>query len=215
MGTDRDLGNLSCCPSSRLRPVIYLVRHGQSEWNVARITQGQIAHPRLTSLGRDQARAAATALTRDIAGRTVDVIVTSDLARATESAQIIGGLIAAPLREDVRLREQALGAFEGLSYDETMREAELLDWSDPDLPIGGGETAREVIERMAHVVADLLAEPDSIAIVVTHGDAIRATLGWLAGHPPAAGPWIEVPNGTVVAVTPDRETRWLTEDLVH
>ena len=45
--------------------MIYLVRHGQSEWNLLRRTQGQIPHPQLTDLGRRQASAAAQAIRAD------------------------------------------------------------------------------------------------------------------------------------------------------
>ena len=48
---------------------VYLVRHGQSEWNVLRLTQGQTSHPRLTSLGREQAERAASLIGKDLAGR--------------------------------------------------------------------------------------------------------------------------------------------------
>ncbi len=45
---------------------VYLVRHGQSEWNVLRLTQGQTHHPRLTALGEAQARAAAEVIATDL-----------------------------------------------------------------------------------------------------------------------------------------------------
>ncbi|QNN52656.1 histidine phosphatase family protein [Nocardioides mesophilus] len=50
---------------------VYLVRHGQSEWNVLRLTQGQTSHPRLTSIGREQAERAASLIGQDLAGRPV------------------------------------------------------------------------------------------------------------------------------------------------
>ncbi|WP_257953364.1 phosphoglycerate mutase family protein [Nocardioides sp. B-3] len=73
----------------RARPV-YLVRHGQSEWNVLRLTRGQTMHPRLTPTGRAQAAAAADSLALGLASRPVRLL-TSDLTRAVETADIIGG----------------------------------------------------------------------------------------------------------------------------
>ena len=69
---------------------VYLVRHGQSEWNVLRLTQGQTSHPRLTSLGREQAERAASLIGKDLAGRPVARILTSDLVGAVETAKVVG-----------------------------------------------------------------------------------------------------------------------------
>ena len=49
-----------------VRHPVYLVRHGQSEWNVLRLTQGQTPHPRLTGLGREQAARAAELIASDM-----------------------------------------------------------------------------------------------------------------------------------------------------
>ena len=67
-----------------------LVRHGQSEWNLRRLPQGQTAHPRLTARGRRQAARAATLISDDLAagGLTVERIVSSDLVRAVQTARI-------------------------------------------------------------------------------------------------------------------------------
>ncbi len=72
-----------------------------------------------------------------------------------------------------------------------------VDWSDPDVPIGGGESARQVFDRMADVLGPIAGMD---AIVVSHGDAIRYALGWLAGHQAADCPWHEVGPGAVFAV---------------
>ena len=70
---------------------LYLVRHGESEWNVRRLTQGQTAHPPLTGRGREQAAAAASLLAADLArrGARLEVVGTSDLVRAVQTATII------------------------------------------------------------------------------------------------------------------------------
>jgi len=94
---------------------IYLVRHGQSEWNLLRLTQGQTAHPRLTELGRQQAATAADRIASDLAavGLSVGRIITSDLTRAIETAQILTARLGGTVSQDVRLREQNVGALEG------------------------------------------------------------------------------------------------------
>jgi len=193
--------------------VIYLVRHGQSEWNVARLTQGQTVHPRLTALGREQAAAAAVAIETDLAGAAVNRIVTSDLVRALETAEVLGAMLDAPVLEDVRLREQHLGSFEGLGYDAMLDAAAGVDWTDPDVRIGGGETLRQLGERMTDAVLQYegaeYAYAGVVTVIVSHGDAIRAALNARAGHAAGAGEWWDVPNGSVAVLSPGDAVRWL------
>ncbi len=192
---------------------LYLVRHGESEWNVRRLTQGQTMHPALTRRGREQAEGAAASLGDDLAStsRTVDVIVTSDLVRAVESAEIIRDRLGGTLRLDARLREQHLGDLEGRGYDETWAVAAQLDWSDPDLPVAGGESLRQVHDRMADVLAG--ADPTQVTVLVSHGDAMRMALAYLAGVAPHEAEWVEVPNGAVARIDRDLTgrsvVRWL------
>jgi 2,3-bisphosphoglycerate-dependent phosphoglycerate mutase len=178
------------------RPV-YLVRHGQSEWNLRRLTQGQTMAPPLTALGREQAAAAASSLAASLAGET-PVVVTSDLVRAVETAGIVAAALGADVLRDERLREQALGALEGRSYEETWAAAEEHDWSDPSLPVAGGESLLDVHDRMVAALTAL--DRSRPAVVVSHGDAIRVALAWLGGHPPHQAPWTEVVNGAVLRV---------------
>src|SRR5690606_8371940 len=71
---------------------VYLVRHGQSQWNLRRLTQGQTPHPPLTELGRSQSAAAAELIAADLddLGLTAQRLVSSDLTRAVETAETIG-----------------------------------------------------------------------------------------------------------------------------
>ena len=186
---------------------VYLVRHGQSEWNVLRLTQGQTAHPRLTDQGRDEAQAAAALIAADLAerGGYVGRVVSSDLARAWETAELIAARLGVDVVGDARLREQHLGDLEGKSYDETWAAAEHHDWSDPALPIAGGESLLDVRERMVASLADL--DPDAVNIVVSHGDAIRAAIAHARGEQAHEASWVEVPNGSVARV--DSVVEWL------
>lgn len=180
---------------------VYLVRHGQSEWNVLRLTQGQTAHPRLTELGRAQARTAATLIADDLGGHAVTKVLSSDLARAHETAEVIAEMLGAEVVSDPRLREQHLGDLEGRSYEETWAAAEAHDWSDPALPIAGGESLLAVRERMASCFAELA--PDSCHVIVSHGDAIRAAISHVKGESPHQAEWVEVPNGSVACLGAD------------
>lgn len=98
---------------------ILLARHGQSEWNALGRWQGQ-ADPPLSDLGRAQARSAAQRV------GTVDVIVSSDLQRAVETAHLLAGALGlGPVLVDARLRERDAGEWSGL----TKREIEEA-WPD-------------------------------------------------------------------------------------
>ncbi len=181
-----------------MRAPVFLVRHGQSEWNLRRLTQGQTAHPALTSLGREQAAAAASLVADDLAGLGLPTarLVTSDLMRAVETAQILGDRLGLTASLDERLREQHLGELEGLDHEASWARTELHDWSDPELPIAGGESVAAVRRRVAALLDEL--DPGVPAILVSHGDAIRSAVGHLQGHSVVDTPWVEVPNGVVV-----------------
>lgn len=192
-----------------MHPSVYLVRHGESEWNVRRLTQGQTKHPRLTAIGRRQAAGAAEAIAADLArlGLPAPRLVTSDLVRAVETAQIVGERIGLVPELDVRLREQHLGELEGRSYEESWAWAELHDWSDPELPLAGGESVGQVRRRLAAVLAELA--PGTPTVLVSHGDAIRSAVAHFLGQSMTDASWVEVPNGSVVRYT--SEIEWLAD----
>lgn len=187
---------------------VYLVRHGQSEWNVLRLTQGQTSHPRLTELGRAQAVRAAQLISRDLArlGHQVHRLIASDLTRAMETAAVLGDHLQVTVESEPRLREQHLGVLEGRTYEETWAAADALDWSDPEAAVEGGESMAAVRHRMAAVVSGL--RRDRIHVLVSHGDAIRTVIADLQGHEPNQAPWVDVPNGAVARF--DGTLTWLS-----
>ncbi|MCW2529313.1 MAG: histidine phosphatase family protein [Pseudonocardiales bacterium] len=175
--------------------VIHLIRHGESEWNASRRVQGQTMAVALTEKGRQQARSAAQRL------GPIDELWTSDQLRASQTADIIGdhaGLIPTPRRE---LREQGLGTLEGHPFEEALKMADGFDWTDPDSQVPGGESLREVYQRLSTLFAGLSQEPSRTIAVVSHGDTIRVARALLAGHPvERVGP-DGVANGSTTTVT--------------
>lgn len=190
---------------------LFLVRHGESEWNRLGLTQGQTPHPPLTAAGRSQAEQAADLIAADLArlSLTCDQVRSSDLIRATQTADIIASTLDCPMTTDSRLREQHLGEFEGLSYDDAWSRADLLDWSRPGVHPPGGESLQQVHDRIATALADL--EPDRVTVLVSHGDAIRAAVAHLHRLEPHQAPWVAIANGAVLAVSPGPTLRWLSE----
>ncbi len=162
---------------------LWLVRHGQTDWNLERRYQGQIDIP-LNETGREQARRAAAQLR----GRTFDALYASDLARARETAEIIAREVGLPIRPDKRLREISYGDWEGLTVDEVAanggyrdREVSRLldDWRAP-----GGESLGEVADRVWAAVQDIFqAHPGQQVLVVAHGSCLAALLCRVRGLP--------------------------------
>jgi broad specificity phosphatase PhoE len=162
---------------------ITLVRHGESTWNDRGLIQGQNDLAQLTDVGRDQARAVAASLK----SLGIDRIVTSDLARARQTAEIIGSELGLVPTSDSLLRERCFGVLEG-------QPQEMLDsassgivdgvFVDPDARPKGGESFRDVVARAGVFVEAtgdyLLSER---LLVVTHGGTIRALRAYVEALP--------------------------------
>ncbi|SEI98680.1 histidine phosphatase family protein [Demequina mangrovi] len=162
---------------------LFVVRHGQTDWNLAGRLQGSTDIP-LNATGREQARAAASSLWPALEGR--PVFVSSALDRAIETARIIVDGRAATLNQDARLGERRYGPWEGLLAHE--RESRFPDdhaaWMagyEPDFD--GYETHAEVAARMTAAVDDWIARVDGDLVLVAHGSSGRMLLLALLGLP--------------------------------
>lgn len=148
---------------------LWLVRHGQTDWNIDGRIQGQSDVP-LNAAGRAQAQA----LARELADVPFTAVYSSDLERARETAKIIAAPHCLPVKIDVRLREINQGEWEGLNLIDIR---ERYDWEyrhnqsySPDFRPPGGESAREVAERVQAAIEDIHKEhPNGAVLVVTHG----------------------------------------------
>lgn len=177
--------------------VLHLVRHGQSEWNVAGRLQGQTAHVRLTATGRDQARAVATQLHQ----HPVAAVYSSDLVRAAETAAIIADRIGLDVVTMPGLRERAYGDFEGQLSPDVLAATADVDWTDPDFRIEGGESTRDVFIRIGQTLTAILEKYDKeTVVIVSHGDTIRIAAAWLNGARAEHVPWLDVPNGSITTI---------------
>lgn len=169
-------------PAARL----WLVRHGQSQWNVAGRIQGQSYRAgSLTPAGRAQAEQAAGQLAAGAPD--ARVIVASDLARTAETAAIIAGRLGLPLEFDRGLREQNLGVLEGASSVQPDGQTEVLDllWDEPYRIPPGGESVAQLYDRVHRTLRWLAAaRPGGELIVVTHGGPVRVAA---VATPPSAG----------------------------
>jgi len=174
---------------------LFVARHGQTEWNREHRWQGW-SDPPLNRTGREQAAQLAELL----AGRGIDVVVSSDLRRAAETAEIAAARLGLSVALDARLREVDVGEWSGLTSAEV--EARFPDgYRRRREGRTGWEKGEELGAMAERVVAALLDLADRHSghrvLVVTHGGPLRATLaacGRDMRTVPAAG------NGEVVEI---------------
>ena len=165
---------------------LLLLRHGQTTYNATRRMQGQM-DTELSDEGVAQAERAATHLGRR--ERDVHRIVSSDLRRASETAEAAGRVLGVDVERDSRLRETNLGDWQGRTHGEidTDYPGQRATWRhDATWAPPGGETRIEVAERMRAVVDDLLDDdswPGSTVLLVAHGGAIAALTASLLDVP--------------------------------
>jgi broad specificity phosphatase PhoE len=151
---------------------IFLARHGESDWNVAKRFQGHSDRP-LTERGRQQAHALADL----VASQEIDAVYTSPLSRARETAEIVAaraGLEAVALPE---LREVDTGSWSGLSRaDVEARFPEgFTRWRSGGSGWEDGESYEEMAERVIGALRTIAEDhPDGRVLVISHGGPIRA-----------------------------------------
>ena len=175
--------------------MIWLARHGETADNADGRVQGSIDTP-LNDHGRDQA----LRLADDAAGLNVSALYSSQLARALETARIVGERIGVEPRVDRRFAESHRGEWEGRLLREIERD-EPDAWrawrsGQADFRFPGGESLAEHVAR----VGDALREVEQPALVICHGGTVRAALVACGLHPLGEFQRIKVPNAELVAL---------------
>ncbi|MGX7827432.1 histidine phosphatase family protein [Actinokineospora sp. 24-640] len=163
---------------------LVLWRHGETDYNASGRMQGHL-DSNLTEVGRNQARFAVPALARFAP----DIVVASDLRRATDTATVFSTASGVPLRIDKRLRETHLGLWQGKTSAEVDTEwpgARRTWQTDPTWAPPGGEPRVEVATRAAEVVTDLDAGDEDTAMLCAHGGLIIALTARLLELPLAS-----------------------------
>jgi probable phosphoglycerate mutase len=168
---------------------VVLLRHGRTAWNAQRRFQGQ-ADPPLDDVGRGQAYAVSAL----VAALEPDLVVTSDLARAMQTAEIIGETLGQAPIADARFRERGLGHWEGLTRDDVEREYpdEYADWlGGRDVSRRGGETREQVAARAQSAFAEVDVPT---LVIVTHSATAMALTNALLGIPQHLHPLAPLAN---------------------
>lgn len=178
-------------------PVLWLVRHGESTWNALGLCQGQSDIARLTSRGHRQALRAMEAVEHN----EIELVYSSDLRRARETASVLAAGLRCEVVTDERLRERCFGEAEGSPF-----KAIAPEWSgirhqrvvDIDARPTGGESLRDLHARCTDFLGWLARQGHRGDVaVVAHGGSLRMLMAsdTGTGGPPTV--WNAVENATV------------------
>ena len=184
---------------------LYLVRHGETDWNLKDRIQGH----RPTSLN-DTGRWQAELLARFFAHCPLAAVWSSDLPRALETAERIAAPHGLAVKATVALRERDLAPFEGMTGDEvsaTLAINDLTTWYD----VPGVEKDEAMLARLLPVL-EAARETDGEVALVTHGGVQKTLLYHILGIPAATRRAFALGNGLIIALLPD-EKGWRVEGI--
>lgn len=188
---------------------LFLIRHGQTDWNLQGRWPGQ-ADPPLNATGRAQAEHTA----RELCEFKFDALYSSDLQRAYETAEIIGDTLGLFVVREPRLREIHLGAWQGMfsQYIKTNYPAAFREWHESPLTTlpPGGETITTLSVRVISAIEEIIERhPNKTVAIVSHELPIAIVRCCAAGSPltklrdwiPANGEWVEVTTSRILLGT--------------
>mmetsp|Transcript_591 Transcript_591/g.1344 ORF Transcript_591/g.1344 Transcript_591/m.1344 type:complete len:253 (-) Transcript_591:1023-1781(-) len=156
---------------------VWVVRHGQTDWNVEHRLQGQSElDPGLNAVGNLQAQA----LAQHFAPIEINAIYSSDLARAVQTARAISSNQSVQVQYNSGLRERHLGILQGLTVREAAEQqphafSALRDGGTSTPIPGGGESLDQLQARVVHAVQQVAAQhPGERVLLVVHGGVMHA-----------------------------------------
>ncbi|SRR5579884_1807386 len=201
------------------KTTLYITRHGQTEWNVAKIMQGHHDSP-LTELGVSQV----TWLSESLSHIDFAAIYSSSTLRARRTAEILRRQRSLEVVAHDHLCELYMGEWEGQKYgelEERYPEAFSAFWNNPHLfkPVNGGESYYDLQERVLPLLKTIIARHEGEEVlIVTHAGTLKMILGYL-GKRPLADLWkppVIEPTGLCKVVIEDgRATIELYGDTSH
>jgi probable phosphoglycerate mutase len=194
---------------------VVLWRHGRTGHNAAGLWQGQLDVP-MDETGIEQAKRAAAAL-HELYGTSIVRLVSSDLKRAAATADALGERTGLPVTLDTRLREVAVGSWQGITRDEIVLRGEgevYAAWRrGENVRAGGasGETRREAAARGAAAILDAVGGlvAGQTLVVVSHGAVLKGAILQLIGA--GVDAWttfVGMTNASWVVLEPDGD-KWL------
>jgi probable phosphoglycerate mutase len=178
------------------KTIVYIIRHGETQWNKIGKQQGHL-NSNLTENGIKQARAISGYLDNNF-----NVIISSDLGRAVQTAKIIAGSLGAPVVYDSGLRERNLGIMQGLTtlefaelYPQEYKKSEL---ADPDYIIPEGESAGQRYTRVIATLDKIAKEHEKQKLlIVTHGGVLDSLFRYTLFIPLSVKRTFSLINGSI------------------
>ncbi len=153
---------------------VYILRHGQTDWNNRRLFQGQV-DTELNEVGLSQARQCAERVQE--AGWQFDKVYCSPLKRAMKTVMTVTGLPGEAITKDARLMEMNFGVLDSTSFDkDSPRVGNLFKKPSAYIPPEGAESFEEMEARIASFFEDLKKVKAESVLVGSHGCAIRGML---------------------------------------
>ena len=157
----------------------YIFRHGETDYNKEKRWQGCGIDAELNETGTKQAEQ----LIEKLAGKNLQIIYSSGLHRALKTAKIVAAELGVEVKIITDLHEANLGQAEGMfKADVAQKFPEVYaQWYDDekdnlDITFPGGESKRQIFNRMYHVLESLLATKEHVIGIASHGAAIRYLL---------------------------------------
>ena len=179
---------------------IILIRHGQSETNVAKVFTGQLDSA-LTDAGWEQARLMADYVEK----YPIEKLYVSSLQRAIHTAGEIAKRQNCPMELRDDLREIHSGLWQGLCFEEIAERfpANYQLWRTDMVNAApeGGETCRAFYDRVTRCLQEILQAPEQTVCLVCHATPIRMMESFILEKPAQEIPW--VPNASVTVYTYD------------
>jgi len=163
---------------------LWLIRHGETDWNVQRRFQGSSEEP-LNENGQKQAKSLAPRLQN----MHFDAIYASDLIRVRQTAELALDSRSNQVQFDARLREVDFGNWEGLQWEEirTRYPDDFARWiADRNENPHGGDTLSDVVERVKNFLQDIRQQhnEDATILLFAHGGSLAILISLLLGTNP-------------------------------
>src|SRR4030042_6000086 len=158
---------------------ITLLRHGESEGNISEVVQGQSDYP-LTPAGMEQAQHIASIWKSE--GTTFDLIISSPLKRACQTAEIIASSLKVPIEYDLAWKERNFGHLQGIKLEDINLLTPPVDFFHPYDPMGGnGESQVDLFTRASMALQNILRLPAGSYLIVSHGGILNKVLFVIRG----------------------------------
>jgi broad specificity phosphatase PhoE len=173
---------------------LYLIRHGQTDWNREHRVMGWTAVPL-----NEEGRAGVSNLARELAVKKIPIVYTSTVERAYETARILAAAWGAELREEPRLNESAFEHWVGRTYHELRDDKEFERYFESPTRSrfseheGMADIQRRALEAVAEIVSSVKT---GRAAAVSHSDVIKPVLAHYLGMNLDAIHRLSIANGS-------------------